>query len=716
MSERFWRNLSTALGWLAIGMFFALATFCASIEIKDLDLWLHLRMGWWICHHGFVPNYDVLSCTITGKPWVNHEWLFQVLIYEVQKHFGFNGLISMQSLVVVVTLFMMLFLGYSRERQWVSVAGLLMVLMVYQTRFTIRPDIFSILFFVTYIFILSMHINRRWTAYALVVLQILWTNMHGFFFFGPLLVLIGIFSEFIKRRVPLPYEWNTVGRLTDEEYGSLKKILLLVVLACCVNPLTFQGAWYPIDVLFRLSGSNKIFFKHIVELQRPFSQSNIFTETYKFYKMLIVVSFFSFIFNRRKIDISGLLIWVIFLAFSLAAVRNLVFFAVPAYMVMMINTMSIPWENIVPVKVTFKIRELMVILVKIWFMIWMLNYGLRLTDNGYFDFDTYLRKSEFFGVSKRVYPYRAVDFLVREKIKANIFNDFNSGAYLLGRTYPNIRVFIDGRTEVYGAKFFEEYQKIWTAGDVKVFSEFMRKDNITGAFLNNAHQQIRPESLKMFHGFKDWAIVYLDYDAIIFLKRTPEHKAVIDKFSVDLSKWKPKPMDLEELGTKRIDPFPFTGRAYILDTLDADDAAIKECREALRVAPDDGAAYYLLGKIYGKRKDYNKAFENYRLAALYLNDRNARFGMAMSYEYLNDYDRAINQYQRLHDANPKDAEIYYAIIRTYAKMGKLKKAESMLAGAKKLGFEDKVENDKIRDIINGKKKAAGRKTQGRKNS
>ena len=153
-----------------------------------------------------------------------------------------------------------------------------------------------------------------------------------------------------------------------------------------------------------------------------------------------------------------------------------------------------------------------------------------MSTNGYFDFDTYYRKSEFFGVSKRVYPYKAVDFLMREKIKGNFFNDFNSGAYLIGRAYPDIKVFIDGRTEVYGAKFFETYQKIWKDGDAKVFADFDRKYNITGAFLNNAHQEIPRDVLKMFHSFKNWSIVYLDDDAVIFLKQTPYNKPFIDRF------------------------------------------------------------------------------------------------------------------------------------------------------------------------------------------
>ena len=119
----------------------------------------------------------------------------------------------------------------------------------------------------------------------------------------------------------------------------------------------------------------------------------------------------------------------------------------------------------------------------------------------------------------------------------------------------------------------------------------------------------------MFHSFKNWSIVYLDDDAVIFLKQTPYNKPFIDRFSVDLNKWKPKPMDLLKLGTKRIDPFPFTSRAYILEILGADEAAIRESKEALRVEPDYGPAYNMLGKIYNKRKDYQKAFENYRLGA-----------------------------------------------------------------------------------------------------
>jgi len=715
--ERFLKNLSLTFGWLSVGALFALVTFSSSLEIKDLDLWLHLRMGEWICHHGFVPSYDVLSCTISGKPWVNHEWLFQVLVYQVQQLYGFDGLISMQSLVVAFTFLILLFLGYSRERQWLTVTTLIMVLMVYQSRFTIRPDIFSLLFFVMYIYILSLHINKRWAIYALVILQILWTNMHGFFFFGPLLVAVGVLSEFIKRRLPLPFEWNTVGRLSDEEYGALKRTLPLVILACCVNPLTFKGALYPLGVLFNLTGDNKIFFSHILELQRPITMGTVFSNNYLDYKILIIISAISFVFNRRKIDLSSLIIWFIFLGFSLVAVRNLIYFAVAAYMVFMVNVISISWEDIIPLQFTsFKFKHLTGFFFKIALMLWMLNFGLQMVDNGYFDFDTYSRKSEFFGISKRVYPYKALDFLVREKIKGNFFNDFNSGAYLVGRVNPNIKVFIDGRTEEYGAKFFETYQKIWQEGNPKIFADFERRDNITGAFLNNAHQQIPKEVLKMFYSFKNWSIVYLDDDAVIFLKQTPLNKPIIDRFAINIDKWKTKPMDLLKLGTKRIDPFPFNSKAYIFDVLGADEAALSESKAALDVAPDDGPAYTMLGKIYNKRKDYKKAFESYRLGAMYSSDPQARLGLAQAYEDLKHYKEAISQYQRILESFPKDIKANFGIPRCYAEIGDTKQALKLLDYAQKLGLEDKIDVQKIHDIINGLKKSVIARSKATKQS
>ena len=80
---------------------FGLMIFVANIEIKDLDLWLHIGTGRWIVNNGFqVPQGDILSCTIPGKPWINHEWLFQVIVYWIFNNWGAEGLLNAQAFLI----------------------------------------------------------------------------------------------------------------------------------------------------------------------------------------------------------------------------------------------------------------------------------------------------------------------------------------------------------------------------------------------------------------------------------------------------------------------------------------------------------------------------------------------------------------------------------------------------------------------------------------
>ncbi|MBI5415696.1 MAG: hypothetical protein HZA29_02665, partial [Candidatus Omnitrophica bacterium] len=606
MTDNFWRKFSYGIGLLPLGMIFGLVYYLAHLEVKDLDLWLHIGVGRFIATHHFIPDYDFLSCTIAGAPWINHEWLFQVMVYNIFQRWGPDGLIQMQVVIVTLTMSLLLFLGYNKDKQLMVIFLLYLVAMAYSQRFTIRPDLYSLFFFTFYIFVLSMHIDKRWAPAALVVAQILWTNMHGFFFFGPLFVLIGIVSEWLKRHVRLPFEWNGSGRLTDEESGRLKFIFVFVLLASLVNPSTFQGAWYPVRVFFSLAGENKIFFQYIQELQRPVTWGTLFTDNdFMYYKFLILLSVITFVFNRRRIDISALLFWLVFLVFSVKAARNTAFFAFAAYLVSITNILNISHEDIVPLRFTDrKFMHLTSAVVKLLFFVWILQGVQGTSLSGYYDFDKYERKSEFGGITQRNYPDKAVDFLLANHIRGNFFNDFNSGAYLVGRASPDIKVFIDGRTEVYGGKFFERYRKIWEEGDSALFEPMVEKHKITGALLNSVKQHIPEKILNYFYNNKDWVPVYFDYDAVIFLRRVPENQEYIDRFAIDMAKWQPRVLDILKIGTSPVMPFPNYFRAFTLESLGLDEPALAEALEAVKISPGYGEIHELIGKIYAKRKDY----------------------------------------------------------------------------------------------------------------
>jgi tetratricopeptide (TPR) repeat protein len=658
MSVWFYKKISWFTGCLAILALFGLVVFSANIEIKDVDLWLHLATGKHIVQTLSVPQTDFLSCTIAGKPWINHEWLFQAIVSIVYNNAGIEGLIDLKAAVVFMMFALLLFLGYTRERQFGPTFILLLVLLIYQSRMTLRPDMFSLLFFVFYIFILGMHLERRWSVWIIALIQVLWVNVHGFFIFGPAVILVGLIAEGVKRRARLPFEWNTAGRLSDDEYKRLKWMFLFTLLACLVNPYFVKGALYPFNVLFSLTGESRIFFGQIQELQRPFNWGNLLSwQPFFYYRALIVISFLSFLFNYRKIDVMMFALWSGFLLFSLSAIRNMTFFAFAAYISFLSNFQHMSGQEFIPIRWNNeKFRALSSIILKMLLILWVADYGDRLLLRGYYDFDKFERKSEYGGLSQRNFAHAAADFLVDNGIKGNFFNDFNSGAYLLGRAAPDIKVFIDGRTEVYGGEFYRTYQEIWK-GDKELFDKAVDQYHLTGAFLNYVYVPAPAGIIRHLYERSDWVLVYFDYDAAVFLRDIPENRPWIDRYRIDLAQWQTKEAELLKIGTHKVTPYRYINRAYALFNMGFPQKAEQEAREALRVEPYNAKATKLLGRIYNERGEYAKGFENLRNAKLLEpNDMKIRYQIALSLYHLGELRQAKEQCQRILSREPQDKD------------------------------------------------------------
>lgn len=703
MSEKLWGKIAYFTGLIPLGALFGVVAYLAHVEIKDLDIWLHLGVGKFILLSRYVPTYDILSCTIAGKEWINHEWLFQVLVYSLYQSWGPNGLLIMQAGVVIATLLILFILGYNRDKQLIITLTLFIVSLVYMQRFTVRPDLFSLFFFTLYIFILALHVDKKWMIFVLFGIQVLWTNMHGFFFFGPLFILIGIVSEWMRRTIKLPFEWNKIGRLTDGEFKHLKIALIVSTLACCINPHFVKGAWYPLGVFFSLSGEHKMFFNYIQELERPIKQ---FSELFYFnengpYKLLIILSTVSFVFNRRKIDISVFIFWLVFLIFSLKAARNLAFFSLAAYLVIVTNFLNISAGDIIPLRFTGKkFLFITMVAVNILLLAWIFNFAKDVSSRGYYDFDRYVQKSEFKDVSLVSVPHKAVDFLVENKIEGRFFNDFNSGAYLIGRTFPFIKVFIDGRTEEYGPKFFEDYRSIWIKGDMKKFDEYVEKYHLTGAFLNSVKQHCSEELLKHLNSSPNWKMVYFDHDAVIFLRDVTENKKYIQDLAFDIKDWKTKRFDLKKIGAVDTLPYQNYYRAYELEILDLDDLALEELQSELLLDTRNTEIYALMGKIYAKRKDYKKAFEYFRMAVMWEgNDRGRRHNLAMVYSDMGELTYSIREYNAIINQWPDDPKAYFLLARVYSKSFDFRQAVDVLKKGCRLDTQATEDMINIGDMI-----------------
>ena len=155
--------------------------------IIDIDLWWNLKTGEYIVRNLDVPCTDIFSYALEDMPWIDHEWFSQVLFYLIFSRFGWLGLNILKALIISVCFLILIFLSASgRKKIACAVLFTLLSVLAFGYRSVLRPEIFSYLLFCAFLYILEK--DKR--LYMLPFLQIIWSNLHGYFILGPTLVFL----------------------------------------------------------------------------------------------------------------------------------------------------------------------------------------------------------------------------------------------------------------------------------------------------------------------------------------------------------------------------------------------------------------------------------------------------------------------------------------------------------------------------------------------
>jgi hypothetical protein len=160
----------------------------------DNDLWGHVLFGRDILAAAAVPHVDTYAYTAAGHPWVDHEWLSQVLLAAVYDRGGAAGLLLLKTAVGMATFLFLL--GRIRRRTttvWVWGGVGLLAIAVLARGFAIRPQIFTYCGVALTLWLLDRAqrgaLRALWWFPALFVA---WANLHGGFILG--LAILGLFA------------------------------------------------------------------------------------------------------------------------------------------------------------------------------------------------------------------------------------------------------------------------------------------------------------------------------------------------------------------------------------------------------------------------------------------------------------------------------------------------------------------------------------------
>ncbi len=133
---------ATALGMLAL-----MLVLLAGAPLYTEDLWWHLKAGQMYFTEGPWPDSDWMLHTASDDAPIQHEWLFGVSVYALERLLGFHGLRVVHAAAVALTVWLALSM-FRRSSEWPTAACLaacVFVVLAWRRLFQFRPDLVSII-------------------------------------------------------------------------------------------------------------------------------------------------------------------------------------------------------------------------------------------------------------------------------------------------------------------------------------------------------------------------------------------------------------------------------------------------------------------------------------------------------------------------------------------------------------------------------------------
>jgi hypothetical protein len=487
--------------------------------LGDGDTGWHIRTGEWILANGRVPDKDIFSFTKAGDQWYAWEWLWDVCFAWLYHHGGLATVVVVSIIMISLT-FALLFRLVQRhcDNPFIAMAVTFLACAASAIHWLARPHLVTMLFVVILLFVLErVREGRTRLLFLLPLMFILWTNLHGGFFVG-LIILGGYAAGEVACALFSPD--------SDERRGALQlaKRYTLAALACAlatiVNPYTYHLHQHIYQFF-----SEPYHVQNIAEYQ-----SVSFHEIPALYLELLLLlgAFTAAWFAVKRRDFVPLVLLVGWGHLALFAARNIPLFAIVA----------------APL-VAQAVNEMLQSLEQARTAAWLHRFisGFRNTAIEFASTDKLWRlhlssaaaavvlallisspaatgklKPEY---DPERYPAKALSVL-RAEPGTRIFTDDEWGDYLLYNLYPGHKVFVDGRDDFYGQDFEQKYLDVMTVKyDWEKFLAQYKVDTIVLS-TRSALASALKESCH-------WRPIYDDTIAIVFKpvqKRTGESHQV----------------------------------------------------------------------------------------------------------------------------------------------------------------------------------------------
>lgn len=186
--------------------------------LNDADTQWQITVGQWILDHHAVPHTDLYSFTMRGQPWISTQWLAQVLYAEVYAWFGWAGPVVLAASASAATFALLARYLVRRLSEGTALIFVAVALALSAPHLLARPHVLALPIMVAWIGELIAAADRREApSLWLLPLIALWANLHGGFVFGLMMIapiaLDGVINADATDRVRLSVRWAMFAAL-----------------------------------------------------------------------------------------------------------------------------------------------------------------------------------------------------------------------------------------------------------------------------------------------------------------------------------------------------------------------------------------------------------------------------------------------------------------------------------------------------------------------
>jgi hypothetical protein len=453
----------------------------------DPDLWWHLRTGQLFIQTHKLFHVDPYSFTRAGQLWVDHEWLSQILIFGLYRVAGWAGLITGFAAIIACA-FLVLFLRCPGRPY---VAGVLTVWggVASVPSWGVRPQMFTLLLACMFLLILEQSYERPKLLYWLLPLMLLWVNLHAGYAVGIALLAVFLLGDALDRAFG--------GRVVQSPV-RLRRLALILFVCIAIVPLNPYGPAmysYPLKTLHSRAMS-----AYIGEWLSP----DFHQPRYLPVLLMMLATMLLPVLSPRHLSARELLLLVVTTYAALRSVRH-----IPIYVLVAAPLLSAVVQATLQKTGKARLFDRPQPLTR-----------FKLVVNG-----TLLAAFMVFSAVRvqyvihrqpeaeaKEFPAAAAAFLMSAQPPAPLMNHYNWGGYFIWKIYPEYKVYIDGRADVYGDSFMDEFASAYY---------------LKGEWWRGALEKWRPQTIALppdaplvtaLKTVPGWKPVFLDRQAIVLTR------------------------------------------------------------------------------------------------------------------------------------------------------------------------------------------------------